>query len=422
MTQTATSRNAPSTSTTTGEIPFDRIDYEAFARDVLALREELEAGLGPDDLAHLRKIERWGRICSAVGYATAWPFPNPIAALLISQGQVVRWTMMMHHVGHKGYDRIPGVPPRYTSARFARGWRRPVDFLDWLHPDAWSHEHNTLHHYHTGEIEDPDLVELNLDWLRRAPIPRLLKYPLILLGASTWKWHYYMPRTLRALHYARRRRAGQTETDPARMHPAELRGLDPRNPWNPLNAVGRDLWLRCLLPFVLIRFVLIPLLFLPLGNWAAFSVLMTNLMAELFTNLYTFVIIVPNHAGDDLYRFNTTISDRAEFYVRSVIGSVNYRTGGDLNDFLHGWLNYQIEHHVWPDLPLLKYQQAQPRLKAICDRHGVPYVQQGVFQRLGQLIRIMTGATSMPWAATVPRSERPGRPETPTARPAFEAG
>ena len=28
--------------------------------------------------------------------------------------------------------------------------------------EAWNVEHNQLHHYHLGEIEDPDLVEHNL--------------------------------------------------------------------------------------------------------------------------------------------------------------------------------------------------------------------------------------------------------------------
>ena len=32
-----------------------------------------------------------------------------------------------------------------------------------------------------------------------------------------------------------------------------------------------------------------------------------------------------------------------DFYLRAVIGSANFRTGGNVNDFLHGWLNYQIE-------------------------------------------------------------------------------
>jgi fatty acid desaturase len=31
-------------------------------------------------------------------------------------------------------------------------------------------------------------------------------------------------------------------------------------------------------------------------------------------------------------------------------------SGGNVNDFLHGWLNYQIEHHMFADLSMLSYQ------------------------------------------------------------------
>eukprot|EP00619_Florenciella_sp_RCC1007_P005027 CAMPEP_0205924478 /NCGR_PEP_ID=MMETSP1325-20131115/16999_1 /ASSEMBLY_ACC=CAM_ASM_000708 /TAXON_ID=236786 /ORGANISM="Florenciella sp., Strain RCC1007" /LENGTH=59 /DNA_ID=CAMNT_0053292841 /DNA_START=21 /DNA_END=197 /DNA_ORIENTATION=- len=56
--------------------------------------------------------------------------------------------------------------------------------------------------------------------------------------------------------------------------------------------------------------------------------------------------------------------------------------GTDVVDFIHGWLNYQIEHHLWPDLSMLSYQKAAPLVKDICKRHGVPYVQHNVFWRL----------------------------------------
>jgi hypothetical protein len=29
-------------------------------------------------------------------------------------------------------------------------------------------------------------------------------------------------------------------------------------------------------------------------------------------------------------------------FICQVVSSANYRTGGDVNDFLHGWLNYQV--------------------------------------------------------------------------------
>ena len=48
--------------------------------DVRALRAEIDASLGPDDLAHLARIERWGRAATAVGLATAWIAPNPFSA------------------------------------------------------------------------------------------------------------------------------------------------------------------------------------------------------------------------------------------------------------------------------------------------------------------------------------------------------
>jgi hypothetical protein len=37
-------------------------------------------------------------------------------------GRSTRW-LLMHHVGHRGYDKVPGVPAKYTSKVFARGWR-----------------------------------------------------------------------------------------------------------------------------------------------------------------------------------------------------------------------------------------------------------------------------------------------------------
>ena len=36
-----------------------------------------------------------------------------------------------------------------------------------------------------------------------------------------------------------------------------------------------------------------------------------------------------------------------------------------------------------------------PQLRAICEKHGVPYVQQNVFRRLKKTADIMVGATSM---------------------------
>jgi fatty acid desaturase len=366
-------------------------DLEGFDRELRALKAEATAALGPDDLAHLLKLERWGRACTFAGYATSWLVPNPLSMALIATGAMSRWAIIAHHVTHKGMDRVPGTPARLTSSGFAKGARRWVDWFDWFIPEAWSYEHNVLHHAYTNEVVDPDLVEENLAPLRDAKLPQLLKVLVVLTSAATWKVTYYAPNTLQVLQ-RKRRREGQRELT-ARS--------DARGPERTIAAFdftqrdGRELWLRSLLPYTLLRFVLLPACALPLGSFAALSVWLNSLGAELLANLYTFFIITPNHAGDDLERFDGPTAQPREWFVRQVRSSVNYRTGGDLNDFLHGFLNYQIEHHLFPELPPRQYQLLQPRVKALCEKYGVPYRQQSVFARVRQLVGIAIGERRM---------------------------
>ena len=74
---------------------------------------------------------------------------------------------------------------------------------------------------------------------------------------------------------------------------------------------------------LLLRFVLLPapLLLLPGGlGGASFGRALAHLaLADVLTNLHSFVTIVTNHCGDDLYRFETSCPpNSAEFYLRQV--------------------------------------------------------------------------------------------------------
>ncbi len=379
-----------------------QLDYQAFGDELLAIKRGLDASRSEADFQHLRKVELWGRLCSLAGYATAWIAPNPISALLISQGNFTRWAMVTHHVTHRGYDKVPGTPRRYTSKHFARGWRRWVDWLDWIVPEAWDHEHNVFHHYYTGELTDPDLVERNVDFFRAWQAPKPLKAIVIAFFMCTWKLLYYAPNTIWLLQQVRsRKQRPKAEQGKLRSVVPDHHGtLEALPLLLPFSREGREFWMRSVLPYGLIRFVLTPLLFLPLGSWFAVSMLINLLLAEVFTNIHSFLMIVPSHAASDLYRFTTPVANRNEFYVRQIIGSSNYQCGGDLTDFLHGWLNYQIEHHLWPDLSMRQYQLAQPRVKAVCEKYGVPYVQESVFQRFAKLWKILLGMESMRIAET----------------------
>ncbi|MBN9163465.1 MAG: fatty acid desaturase [Myxococcales bacterium 68-20] len=373
--------------------PFDpdAIDFEGFFAELKVLRREIDASLGEADLAHLRKIERLGWAATALGLTTAWIAPNPLSMASLSFGRSTRW-LLMHHIGHRGYDKVPNVPARWTSKVFARGARRFIDWPDWMIPEAWIYEHNVLHHSHTGEERDPDLLERNTESLRGAKVPKAAKYGAMGLLALSWRPVYYAPNTLRAWLGRLDKRRAKTDA-----------------PASPPQTHTRELWLRCYLPYTALEFGLLPLAFLPLGPWAVASALANSVGAEALTNLHTFLVVGPNHSGEDLYRFMSPAQSRGEAMVRQVIGSANYAVGGDAVDLAHLWLNYQIEHHIWPDLPLLRYREVQPKVKALCAKYGIPYVQESVLTRVKKMLAIAVGSASMKRAPTEPAEDARAR-------------
>jgi fatty acid desaturase len=368
------------------------MNVAGFCADIERLKADAYRQIGPADFAHLRRIERYGRVAAILGLATAWIIPNPVTAFLLSLGQFTRW-LLAHHITHRGYDRVPGIPARYTSRVFARGWRRYVDWFDWLDPDAWDHEHNILHHYHTGEESDPDLAERNLEFLRQMRVPRWCKYGLMALAACTWKIIYYAPNSLSVLDPVTRRRLHHSRVVAFTIGSV----LDFRRP------TVRRLWATCYLPYATWHFAILPLLFLPLGTTAVWYVLINKLIAEAITNAHAFLVIAPNHTADDLYRFSFHYHHKDEFYVTQVVGSANYRCGNELTDYMSLWLNYQIEHHLIPDLPMRQYTRIQPQVKALCERHGIPYRQESVFRRFGRMLDVAVGRTSMRELEAFPR-------------------
>lgn len=104
-------------------------------------------------------------------------------------------------------------------------------------------------------------------------------------------------------------------------------------------------------PFFFMRYVLLPapLLAIPGVGPSLYGHAIINLIAaELLTNVHAFITIVTNHCGEDMYTFDDAVKPKtSSFYVRQIVGSANYACGNDLIDFSHGFLNYQIEHHVW---------------------------------------------------------------------------
>jgi fatty acid desaturase len=86
--------------------------------------------------------------------------------------------------------------------------------------------------------------------------------------------------------------------------------------------------------------------------------------------LYMGCSFAPNHKGMPTLTANTEL----DYLHRQVLTSRNVR-GGPFTDWLLGGLNYQIEHHLFPNMPRSSLRRAQPLVQNFCAEHGVRYTE-----------------------------------------------
>ena len=54
---------------------------------------------------------------------------------------------------------------------------------------------------------------------------------------------------------------------------------------------------------------------------------------------------------------------------------------------MSGNLTFQIEHHLFPDVPSNRYAAIAPRVREICERHGLPYTSGSLPRQYGQVLK-----------------------------------
>jgi fatty acid desaturase len=86
--------------------------------------------------------------------------------------------------------------------------------------------------------------------------------------------------------------------------------------------------------------------------------------------LYMGCSFAPNHKGMPIIAADQDI----DYLRRQVLTSRNVR-GGPFTDLLLGGLNYQIEHHLFPNMPRSSLPQAQRLVQRYCAELRIPYCQ-----------------------------------------------
>jgi linoleoyl-CoA desaturase len=105
------------------------------------------------------------------------------------------------------------------------------------------------------------------------------------------------------------------------------------------------------------------------------STMKANIAANIIRNIWTNAIIFCGHFPDGAEKFTKTDmvgESRGQWYLRQMLGSANI-SGGRVLDFMSGNLSYQIEHHLFPDLPSNRYRDISIKVRALCDKYDLPY-------------------------------------------------
>jgi NADPH-dependent stearoyl-CoA 9-desaturase len=105
------------------------------------------------------------------------------------------------------------------------------------------------------------------------------------------------------------------------------------------------------------------------------ATLKANFTANIVRNVWSYGIIFCGHFPDQTYTFSQEETDnetRGAFYVRQLLGAANI-DGRPLFHVISGNLGYQVEHHLYPDMPSTRYAEIAPRVKDICARYDLPY-------------------------------------------------
>jgi fatty acid desaturase len=86
--------------------------------------------------------------------------------------------------------------------------------------------------------------------------------------------------------------------------------------------------------------------------------------------LYMGCSFAPNHKGMP----TIAAEHKIDFLRRQVLTSRNVR-GGRFADLFLGGLNYQIEHHLFPNMPRANLRKAQAVVRAYCAAHAITYTE-----------------------------------------------
>src|SRR5438105_2858123 len=347
------------------ESPLKRLtpeQIEEIGEQFQEIHDEVFDSLGERDATYIRSIIGLQRRLALLGrvllFGSRW-WPTWIAGTAtLSMAKILENMEIGHNVMHGQWDWM-NDPQIHSST-----W-------DWdtaSTKEAWKHSHNYEHHTFTnirGKDRDLGYEIMRIDPHQRWNPIYLLQplYNLVLMGFFEWGV------ALHDLNFE----AIRSGEKPKKQALAELKAI---------GGKARRQAVKDYLAF--------PALSAAVSGRRAFrSTLAADFSANIVRNVWAHSIIFCGHFPDGTYTFSeeeVAGESRGGWYVRQLLGAANI-DGGRLFHLLTGNLSFQVEHHLYPDMPSSRYAEIAPRVRDVCRRYGLPYNTGPLRKQLGTVHR-----------------------------------
>ena len=317
-----------------------------------------------------RKVTAAGLLDRQYGYY-AWKIPSVVAMVAASVALLVifsgvLWIQMLNAVflalvftnlGFLGHD--SGHRQIFVSAKHNDWVLLTVGFLTGMTPSWWQDKHNT-HHRAPNHIDIDGDIEVSLlaftheQALAMKGIGRLtvryqafLFYPMLALTSFSLLFG--------GIAYQMRK---------GRMRYPIVEPV--------LVVAGLTAYLG--------------LIFFFLGPWQGALFIAVH---RALGGIYMGSVFAPNHKGMPILDKDSEM----DFLHKQTLTARNVH-GSPLADFWYGGLNYQIEHHLFPNMPRNNLKKAQVIVRAFCREKGLPYHETGVWQSNKEILGFLHEASS----------------------------
>jgi fatty acid desaturase len=336
---------------------------EAFGAEMDAIRRRVIADLGEADATYIRQVVKRQQQFEVAGRALFYLPPAwPLAVAALSVSKILENMEIGHNVMHGQYDWMGD--PKLNS--------RMYDWDNVCPGEQWKYSHNYIHHTFTnilGKDRDIGYGVLRMD--------------------EDQPWHpYYLGNPLYAFLLMIFFEWGVA------MHDLEVENLVKGTRTLEDNKALHAGIMRKVKRQALKDYLLFPALTGPLFPLTFAG----NATANLVRNIWAFNIIFCGHfpAGvatfseeeclDETAPDGTRSESRGHWYYRQLLGSANI-TGGKLFHLMTGNLSFQVEHHLFPDIPARRYPEIADEVREICERYGIAYNTGPLRRQLGSVAR-----------------------------------